>query len=315
MNIIGKKYWFFGLSLLIIIPGLVAIASGGLKPSVDFTGGTLLELHFSSGTAPDPALIRQALQDLQDPVTGDPLGSITIRTIGTDGVDISFEELNQDTITLITNTLDQAFGLDREKSKSENVGAAVGIEVTRRAAGAVLLAALGIALYVWYAFRRLPHAFRYGVAAVCSLLHDVLVLLGLEAILGLLLGWKADSLFLTAILTVIGFSVHDTIVVFDRIRENQIKYRSSPFEQVVNHSIVQTLDRSINTTLTVLLTLFALALFGGETTRHFIIILLIGMASGAYSSIFNAAAILVVWENREWTKWFTRKKRMAPAKS
>jgi preprotein translocase subunit SecF len=294
MNIIGKKYWFFGLSLLIIIPGLVAIASGGLKPSVDFTGGTLLELHFSSGTAPDPALIRQALQDLQDPVTGDPLGSITIRTIGTDGVDISFEELNQDTITLITNTLDQAFGLDREKSKSENVGAAVGIEVTRRAAGAVLLAALGIALYVWYAFRRL---------------------LGLEAVLGLLLGWKADSLFLTAILTVIGFSVHDTIVVFDRIRENQIKYRSSPFEQVVNHSIVQTLDRSINTTLTVLLTLFALALFGGETTRHFIIILLIGMASGAYSSIFNAAAILVVWENREWTKWFTRKKRMAPAKS
>jgi preprotein translocase subunit SecF len=104
-------------------------------------------------------------------------------------------------------------------------------------------------------------------------------------------------------------------VVFDRIRENQTKYRSSPFEQVVNHSIVQTLDRSINTTLTVLMTLFALALFGGYTTLHFVIILLVGMASGAYSSIFNAAAILVVWENHEWTRWFTRKKRIAPAKS
>jgi preprotein translocase subunit SecF len=189
----------------------------------------------------------------------------------------------------------------------------VGSEVAQRAAGAVALAALGIALYVWWAFRKLPHASRYGLAAVIAMLHDVLVLIGVEAILGLAFGWEADALFLTAVLTVIGFSVHDTIVVFDRIRENQTKYRFSPFEKVVNHSVVQTLDRSINTTLTVLLTLLALSLFGGVTTRHFVIILLVGMTSGAYSSIFNAAAILVVWENREWEKWFSRKKRSSEA--
>ena len=198
---------------------------------------------------------------------------------------------------------------------ADNVGAAVGGEVAQRAAGAVALAAIGIALYVWFAFRKLPNASRYGMAAVFSLVHDVLVLLGLEAILGLVLGWEADALFLTAVLTVIGFSVHDTIVVFDRIRENRSKYKYAEFETVVNHSIVQTLDRSINTTLTVLFTLLAMVLFGGVTTRHFIIILLVGMASGAYSSIFNAAAILVVWENREWENWFSRFRRPAKAKA
>jgi preprotein translocase subunit SecF len=315
MNIIGKRYWFFALSLLIIIPGLMAIILGGIKPSIDFTGGTMLELHFSSGTAPDTDQVLQALQSVTQVSTGDSLGTIQIQPLGTDAVVLRMRELDQETITLIVDTLNTSFGVDKGKSRADNVGATVGSEVTKRAAGAVALAALGIALYVWYAFRKLPHAFRYGIAAVCSLLHDVLVLLGLEAILGLLIvNWQADALFLTAILTVIGFSVHDTIVVFDRIRENQMKYRSSPFEQVVNHSIVQTLDRSINTTLTVLMTLFALALFGGYTTLHFVIILLVGMASGAYSSIFNAAAILVVWENREWTRWFVRKKRIAPAK-
>jgi preprotein translocase subunit SecF len=168
---------------------------------------------------------------------------------------------------------------------------------------------------VWFAFRKLPNASRYGLAAVASLVHDVLVLIGLEAILGLALGWEADSLFLTAVLTVIGFSVHDTIVVFDRIRENRVKHKYAPFETVVNHSVVQTLDRSINTTLTVMFTLLAMVLFGGITTRHFIIILLVGMASGSYSSIFNAAAILVVWENREWENWFSRFRRPSNAKA
>jgi len=138
------------------------------------------------------------------------------------------------------------------------------------------------------------------------MLHDVLVVVGMEAMLGYFLGWQADSLFLTALLTVIGFSVHDTIVVFDRIRENLGIYRRVDFETVVNHSVVQTLDRSINTQLTVMFTLFALVLFGGESIRHFVIILLVGVFSGTYSSIFNASPILVVWENQEWKTWFKR---------
>jgi preprotein translocase subunit SecF len=139
------------------------------------------------------------------------------------------------------------------------------------------------------------------------MLHDVLVVLGVEAMLGYFLGWEADALFLTALLTVIGFSVHDTIVVFDRVRENSNIFRRLEYETMVNHSIVQTLDRSITTQLTVMFTLFALVLFGGASIQHFVIILLVGIFSGTYSSIFNAAPILVVWEYREWNNWFKRK--------
>jgi preprotein translocase subunit SecF len=162
-------------------------------------------------------------------------------------------------------------------------------------------------LYIWYAFRKVSHPFRFGVAAIIATIHDTLVVLGMGALLGHFLGWQVDSLFLTALLTVIGFSVHDDIVVFDRIRENSNIYRRIDFETVVNHSIVQTMDRSINTQLTVMITLLALALFGGNSIHHFVVILLIGVFSGTYSSIFNASPILVVWENREWNNWFRRK--------
>jgi preprotein translocase subunit SecF len=308
MNIISKRYWFFGLSLLIIIPGLIALAMGGLRPSIDFTGGTLLEVLFTSGTAPEPDDVRSALTDIVAEAGDMKLENVQIQTLGTDGIVLRMQPIDQETMDGIIATLDEAFD-GVTLNMADNVGASVGGEVAQRAAGAVGLAAIAIAVYIWFAFRKLPHASRYGLAAVASMVHDVLVLIGLEAILGLLMGWEADSLFLTAVLTVIGFSVHDTIVVFDRIRENRAKYRYAPFERVVNHSIVQTLDRSINTTLTVLFTLLAMALFGGATTRHFIVILLLGMISGAYSSIFNAAAILVVWENREWTTWFRRSRK------
>jgi len=146
------------------------------------------------------------------------------------------------------------------------------------------------------------------VAAIVAMLHDVLVMIGVASIFGKFLGWEVDALYLTALLTVIGFSVHDTIVVFDRIRENQRVHRRAGFEAIVNHSIVQTLDRSINTQLTVVFTLLALALFGGVTIRHFVILMLIGLVSGTYSSIFNAAQLLVVWENGEIGKLFGRGK-------
>ena len=193
-----------------------------------------------------------------------------------------------------------------------SVSASVGAEVTTAAGWAILAAALFIILYVWWAFRSVEHPVRYGTAAIIAMFHDIFVVLGVEAMLGFFLHWEADSLFLTALLTVIGFSVHDTIVVFDRIRENANIYRRVDYETLVNHSVVQTLDRSINTQLTVMFTLFALALFGGDTTRHFVIILLAGIFSGTYSSIFNASPILVVWQNREWRTWFRRKTEAQP---
>ena len=194
-----------------------------------------------------------------------------------------------------------------------SVSASIGAEVTNAAGIAILMAAVAILLYIWYAFRGVEHSIRYGTAAIIAMFHDVFVVLGVEAMLGYFLHWEADSLFLTAVLTVIGFSVHDTIVVFDRIRENANIYRRVEYEKMVNHSIVQTLDRSINTQLTVMFTLFALALFGGDSIRHFVIILLVGIFSGTYSSIFNASPILVVWENQEWKNWFRGKKEEAIA--
>ena len=209
----------------------------------------------------------------------------------------------------LVSAMETRFNSSISVQRFESVGPSVGQEVAKRAAGAVGLAALGILLYITYAFRGVSHAFRFGVAAIIAMLHDVAVVIGIEAILAQFLHWEVDSLFLTALLTVIGFSVHDTIVVFDRIRENLNIYRKLPYETMVNHSIVQTLVRSINTQLTVMLTLLSLALFGGITIRHFVVILLVGVFSGTYSSIFNASPILVVWENREWRTWFRRNKR------
>ena len=183
----------------------------------------------------------------------------------------------------------------------------MGQEVTLYATIAVAAASIFILLYIAFAFRNIPHAYRYGVAAIIATIHDILVVLGAAAILGHFLHWEVDALFLTALLTVIGFSVHDDVVVFDRIRENLNLYRRVNFEDVVNYSIVQTMDRSINTQFTVMLVLLSLILFGGVTIRQFVVTLLIGVFSGTYSSIFNAAPILVVWENQEWKTWFRKK--------
>ncbi len=198
--------------------------------------------------------------------------------------------------------------------KFDSVGPTIGQEVAARAALAVGLAAIAVLLFISYAFRGIPNAFRYGVCAIIAMLHDVLVVISLVSIGGQLFGWQVDALFLTALLSVIGFSVQDKVVVFDRIRENSGIYRKLEFEKLANHSIVQTLQRSINTQLmTVEYMLLALALFGGSTLREFAVILLVGLFMGTYSSIFIAAPSLVIWENQEWKTWFNRKERHASA--
>jgi preprotein translocase subunit SecF len=190
----------------------------------------------------------------------------------------------------------------------DSVGPAIGEQVTSRAALAVAIAALAVVGYITFTFRNIPHALRYGVCVILAMLHDVTIVFAVVGFGSLALGWEMDALFLTALLTVIGFSVQDKIVVFDRVRENTNILRKLPFETLVNHSIVQTLQRSINTQLmTVEFLLLALALFGGVTLQEFSAILLVGLFSGTYSSIFIAAPILVVWENQEWKTWFKRK--------
>ena len=189
----------------------------------------------------------------------------------------------------------------------DSVGPSIGEQVTSRGTLAVVISSLLVVLFIAWSFRGITHAFRYGICAILAMIHDVAIIFSLTAVGSILWGWEVDSLFLTALLTVIGFSMQDTIVVFDRIRENSNVHRRLEFETLVNHSIVQTLQRSINTQLmTVEFLLLALAMFGGLTLREFASILLIGLLSGTYSSIFVAAPILVLWEKREWTTWFRR---------
>jgi preprotein translocase subunit SecF len=299
LDIVGKRYWFFALSLFVIIPGIVAIIIWGLPLAIDFTGGSLLEVRFESGQPPEPAQVVQLYEEYG-------IRDASVQTVGTDEISARSKSIDDETAASLVDEMQARFDSSVTVQRFESVGPAVGAEVAQRASGAVGLATLGILLYITYAFRGVPNAFRFGFAAILAMVHDVAVVIGIEAILGHFLGWEVDALFLTALLTVIGFSVHDSIVVFDRIRENQRVHRRLDFETLVNHSIVQTLDRSINTQLTVMLTLLALLLFGGVTTRHFVTILLIGVFSGTYSSIFNASPFLVVWENREWHNWFRK---------
>jgi preprotein translocase subunit SecF len=301
INLLGKRYVFFAISLLIIVPGLV-LAMFGLPLSIDFTGGSMLEVRFESGAAPmtsDVVLLYQEMGYSDALVQSSADSTIIARS--------SF--LDDDSRSALIANMETRFGSEVTVLRFDTVGPTVGQEVATRALIAVLVAAIAVIIYITYAFRGVANAFRYGVCAILAMFHDVALVVSLGAIGGRLFGWQIDALFLTALLTVIGFSVQDKIVVFDRIRENARIHRRLPFETLVNHSIIQTLQRSINTQLmTVEFMLLALALFGGVTLREFAIILLVGLFSGTYSSIFIAAPTLVLWENREWTTWFKRKK-------
>jgi preprotein translocase subunit SecF len=307
INIVGKRYFYFAFSLLIIIPGLIIILLDGLPLSIDFTGGTLLEVSFESGTPPQPAEIVALYKGLG-------VDDILVQTTNRGSIVARSSFLSDETRGQVVSQMEEQFSQPVTVLRYDSVGPTIGQEVTSRAALAVGVAAIAVLIYIVFAFRGIQNAVRYGVCGIIAMLHDVLIVISLAAIGGVLWNWQVDALFLTALLTVIGFSVQDKIVVFDRIRENSTIFRRLRFESLVNHSIVQTLQRSINTQLmTVEFMLLALVLFGGVTLREFSLILLVGLLSGTYSSIFIAAPILVVWENREWKNWFKPKASKLPA--
>lgn len=307
LDILGKRYYFFLLSLLIIIPGMIILAINGLPLAVDFKGGSLLEVQFSSTNLPTTEQIVDLYQangftevyvQRTSLEQGAPEDSLIIRSPYMDDAMRA---------TIVDQLKTQFNDANMTITRFESVGPSIASSVAQRATLAVAVAALAVILYITIAFRGIAHAFRYGICAIAAMLHDILVVFSVTAIGGKFFGWQVDSLFLTALLTVIGFSTQDKIVVFDRIRENSAFLRKLPFEKLVNHSIVQTLERSINTQLmTVEFMLLSLALFGGVTLREFAVILLIGLACGTYSSIFIAAPLLVIWENKEWRTWFHR---------
>ncbi|MBA4374654.1 MAG: protein translocase subunit SecF [Anaerolinea sp.] len=300
LNILGKRYFFFALSFLIIVPGLIMLGINGMPLSIDFKGGTLLEVQFKSGVLPTTEQVKEIYDE-------NNIRDAQIQTTGTDVLILRSSVLTEETRINILAELSKVSGSELDIRRADTVGPSIGKGVTARAMQAVGFAALAIIIYITFAFRGVPHAFRYGICAIIAMAHDVLIVLALTGYGSKFFGWQVDSLYLTAVLTVIGFSVQDKIVVFDRIRENSGIYRKLEFEKLANHSIVQTLQRSINTQLmTVEFFLLSLALFGGVTLREFAVILLVGLLSGTYSSIFVAAPLLVVWEKKEWHTWFKR---------
>ena len=240
LDILGKRYLFFGISFLLIVPGFIILAIWGLPLAIDFVGGSMLEIQFDSGIAPQPATIYEIINDMG-------VTDVKVQTTGDDVLVIRTPELSAAIQTQIIEKIESATNDSLTILRSETVGPTIGEEVTGRAAIAIAVAALGVVLYIGFAFRGIPNAWRYGACAIVATVHDILIIVSLAAIGSHFWGWQIDSMFLTALLTVIGFSTQDTIVVFDRIRENNNIHRKLEYEKLVNHSIVQTLQRSINT--------------------------------------------------------------------
>lgn len=300
LNIIGKKNWYFLISLLIIIPGIISMALWGLKLSIDFTGGSRIILLF------DKKVNQQTVKNVENTFKEEKIEIVTIQPSDKRLI-IKTKPINEKQDYNLIKKLQADLGSVKQ-DEFETIGPSIGSETTSNAIKAILLASFLIVIYIAWSFRRVPRptsSWRFGICAIIALVHDVLVLVGIFSLLGHFYNVEIDSLFITALLTVIGFSVHDTIVVFDRIRENLRRTVDLSFSQIVNDSILQTLVRSLNTSLTAILVLFTLLIFGGPTIRWFIVALLIGITSGTYSSIFNAAPLLVVWQ--EWDQ--KRKKK------
>ena len=291
-RIIQKRNYLFGLSLALTLPGIVAFVIWGLQLGIDFTGGTLMRLDFSKNV---PA-VERVVEVLQ------PIGieHQSIQTQGEQGIILRLPAITNEQHEQILAGFKKQDAKVSEQS-FETIGPTIGAELKRKAFTAIAIVLLLIVLYITWAFRRVSNgpvpSWVYGCSAIIALVHDIIMVVGIFSVLGHYAGIEVDALFVTALLTVLGFSVHDTIVVYDRIRERLQSAAGKTYEDVVNESLNQTLVRSINTSLTALLILLSLYLFGGGTIKNFVLVLLIGIASGTYSSIFVAAPLLVLWNN------------------
>jgi len=293
-----RKITYF-ISGALVALSLAAIFGFGFNFGIDFTGGSLMEIEYKN--------TRPNIIDIKDALSGFKVGDIKLQPSGEKNYILRFKDTDEETHQNILKALALNNAYELTEKRFDSIGPVIGNELKQRALIAVALAAIMIIIFITFAFRKVSSvkilktkklsSVKYGIIAVLALLHDITIPTGIFVFLGHFKGVEIDSLFVTAILTILGFSVHDTIVVFDRIRENLLKNSSEKFEDTVDKSIKETITRSINTSLTVLFVLFALFLFGGETTRYFALALILGIFFGVYSSIFLASPLLVSWLN------------------
>lgn len=294
-NIVERRKIWFAISVILILPGIifmiwqVATTGSPLPLSIDYTGGTLWEMRFQEEL--EPAQLRSAFDEAGYP------NAIAFNVEDNNTFQVKFETIDPDQKDALVTALTDRFG-EYDERYYRSIGPSIGSETSKAALVAVLIASIGILFYIAFAFRQVTHPFHYGTCAVIALIHDVFVTISFVGIMYFVSGWEVDALFLTAILTVIGFSVNDTIVVFDRIRENLKRHRGEPFAKIADRSLLETFQRSVATQVTVLLVLTSILVLGGATLRQFMAIMMVGMVSGTYSSLFNATPLLVAWEEK-----------------
>ena len=294
LDFVGKKTWFFLFSFIVILPGVVfLIINPGLRMGVDFTGGSTMTIKFENPVTQDT---------LRSELTRIGQVDAMVQSFGDNTYFIRTRELSDQEKDGLIGALEASLSPDGVDVSSDFVSPVVARDTILNGIYAVIAAAVGIFIYLWWAFRSVPRPFRYGIAAIVALVHDLLIVVGIFAILGNLLRLEVNTMFLVAVLTVIGYSVNDTIVVFDRLRENVINYGNRGFTQNVNVSISETIGRSLNTSLTLLIVLVALLLFGGATIRTFLLVLIIGVVAGTYSSIAIASQVLAAWESGDFRR-------------
>ena len=296
LDLVSRRLLFFVLSTVVIVPGLISLAiPPGLNLGIEFTSGSTMTVDFEK-----PVEMAQVRDALEQAVQTD----VIVQRTGSDFF-MRMREISPDQKVSLEAQLTERLGPMVVRDFA-SVSAIVSKEIGRDAGFAIAAAAVGILLYVAWAFRRLAKPWRYGVSAIIALVHDVLVVLGLFSLLGRLFGVQVDATFIAAILAVVGYSVNNTVVVYDRIRENTVRGISRDYVQVVNQSLVESLVRSLNTSLTTLFVVLALFLFGGETIRYFTLVFIIGITAGTYSSLFISSQLLVVWESKRWGRIWTR---------
>jgi preprotein translocase subunit SecF len=304
MNIVGKRFWYFLISGVLIVVSIISLAIFGLKPSIEFSSGSILSLTFET-----PVEYSDFMQEMNNLGYQDAI----IQRTGSGTFLIRTHEISDAEKTQIETDLTAKFGTLSESSFN-SVSPLVAGETARNAAIAVAVAMVGMLIYVTYAFRKMPNPFRWGTCFTIALFHDIFVTIGLFSLFGHILGWEMNLMFITGILAIVGVSLDNTIVVFDRMRENQKNGVSPDFEVVVNRSQIETLGRSLNTSITILITLLAVMFFVGGTIQNFIIVLMIGLIAGTFDSVFVAPGLLVVWSKNEWGRFFGIKKQ-APVKA
>ena len=275
MNIVGKRKWYFLISALILVPGIISlIIPPAVQPGIDFSSGSAFEVTFQQTVEEEP--VRLAMGEAGH-------GDARVQKLSSDTMFIRTKELGEGERDQIQAVLADSVAPVDFISKVETVSPEVAGETVRNAVIAVMVAALGILLYITWAFRHIPGSFRYGVAAVLALVHDVFIIIGIFSILGKIIGLEVNVMFVVGLLAVAGYSVNDTIVVFDRIRENVARDIDRPLAESVNISIMESMGRSLGTSLTTTFALLALILIGGATLREFLLVLLIGTIAGTYS--------------------------------